>query len=56
MTLKKYIFGNTALVQNCILSKRLDCIYIHLACQKVEHLYGGLREDDISAGDTHWIS
>jgi len=48
------LFGNCALVQSCILPKWLDCVCIHLACWKIEVLYGGLPEDDALCVEMHW--
>lgn len=48
------LFGNCALVQSCVLQKWLDCVYIHLACGKIEQLYGGLPEDGALRDKRHW--
>jgi len=50
------IFGNCALVQSCILPKRLDCVYIHLTCRKMEQFYDGIPEDETSCVETCWSS
>jgi len=39
-------------MQICILPALLDYVYIHLACQRIGQLYGGLSEHDTSCVET----